>query len=164
MLQKVHMKDRNKYFEQFKPIRNQFRQFNLFDSLAVIREYVVAFDTHKERRFLRNIEKSDSKIIMPNIIDFCIANSIIYSQILPVSKSISHYKDRSKLISAIESIENLINEQGIDIDVWLWFHAFAMNQSKQYTGNLFSNVYRYYSIFNNDVDLRDRIEKMLGIS
>jgi len=164
MLQIVHMKDKNKYFEQFKPIRNQLRRFNLFDSLAVIREYVVAFDSKKERRFLRNIEKSDSKIIMPNIIDFCIANIILYSQTLPTPKSISQYKDRYKLISAIESIEYRINEHGIDRDVWLWFHAFGLNQSKQYTGNLYSNVYRYYSIFNNDVDLRDRIEKMIGIS
>ncbi|MDD4292923.1 MAG: hypothetical protein PHV09_08740 [Bacteroidales bacterium] len=83
------MKDKNKYFEQFKPIRNQFRQFNVFESLAVIREYAIAFDSKKERRFLYNIEQSDSKIIMPNIIDFCIANSIIYSQTLPALKSFS---------------------------------------------------------------------------
>lgn len=160
----TYMKDRNKYFEQFKPIRNQLRQYNLFDSLAVIREYAVAFDSKKERRFLRNIEKSDSKIIMPNIIDFCIANSIIYSQTLPVQKSISRYKDRYKLTTAIEAIENQINEYGIDQNVWLWLQAFGLNQSKQYTGIIYSNVYRYYMIFNNDTDLRNRIESMLGIS
>lgn len=158
------MKDTNKYFEQFKPIRNQFRQFNVFESLAVIREYAVAFDSKKERRFLSNIEKSDSKIIMPNIIDFCIANSIIYSQTLPALKSFSRYADRNKLITAIEDIEYRINEIGIDKDVWLWFQAFGLNQSKQYTGNIYSNVYRYYRIFNNDADLRGRVECKLGIS
>lgn len=159
------MKDRNKYFEQFKPIRNQLRKFNVFESLAVIREYAVAFDSKKkERRFLNNIEHSDSKIIMPNIIDFCIANSIIYSQTLPVQKSFSRYTDRYKLITAIEAIECRINEIGIDKDVWLWLQAFGLNQSKQYTGNIYSNVYRYYRIFNNDADLRNRIESKLGIS
>lgn len=42
------MKDRNKYFEQFKPIRNQLRQFNVFETLAVIREYAIAFDSKKK--------------------------------------------------------------------------------------------------------------------
>jgi len=68
------------------------------------------------------------------------------------------------LITAIEAIEYRINEVGIDKDVWLWLQAFGLNQSKQYTGNIFSNVYRYYRIFNNDSDLRDRIESKLGIS
>ena len=132
--------------------------------MAVIREYADAFDSKKDRRFLNNIEYSDSKVLMPNIIDFCIANSIIYSQTLPVKKSLSRYIDRNKLITAIDVIERQINEFGIDKDIWLWLHAFGLNQSKQYSGNIFSNVYRYYRIFNNDVDLRNRIESKLGIS
>lgn len=155
--------EKNKYFEDFKPIRNKLRELNLFDSLEVLRQYALIQNSDPLRRNLPNIEQSKVNYIMPNEVDFLIANSIIYSSELPCSKKLSQVLTRGKILSLVKDIEDKINSNGMDQNVWLWLNSYLHNQWKQKSGNIFEQVYRYYTIFSQD-KISKHIESAIDIS
>lgn len=151
------------YFENFKPIRNKLRELNIFDTLNILREYALSQELDVKLRFLHNVEQGKVNYIMPNELDFLIVNSIIYSSELPSSKSISQVYLRGKILSLIEKIESRIHKEGMDEDVWLWLNSYFHNQSKQKSGHVFEQIYRYYTIFNQQ-EFDNHFKEKLGIS
>lgn len=148
------------FFENFKPIRNKLRELNIFDTLNILREYAISQELDVKLRFLHNVEQGKVNYIMPNELDFLIVNSIIYSSELPSSKSISQVYLRGKILSLIEKIESRIHKEGMDEDVWLWLNSYFHNQSKQKSGHVFEQIYRYYRIFNQqefDIHFKEKL-------
>lgn len=151
------------YFESFKPIRNRLRGFNVFDTLAVIRKYVDASASGKNQyQYIWQIEKSGQNIILPNIYDFLIVNTIIYSHEYPSKQSITSSYERGKLLTLVYNIEDKISKSQMDNNVWLWFYTFIHNQAKQKTGNIFTQFYRHYKIFSAP-EIQNRIEQTIGM-
>lgn len=155
--------EENNYFEDFKPIRNKLRELNLFDSLEVLRQYALIQNSGPLRRRLPNIEQGEVNYIMPNEIDFLLASSIVYSSELPCRKKLSQVLTRGKILSLVKVIEDKIDSNGMDQNVWLWLNSYLHNQWKQKSGHIFEQVYRYYTIFSQD-KISEHIESMFGIS
>lgn len=154
--------EENKYFKDFKPIRNKLRELNLFDSLKVLRQYALIQNSDPLRRRLPNIEQCKVNYIMPNEVDFFLVNSIIYSSELPCIRKLTQVSTRGKILSLVKVIEDKINNNGMNQDIWLWFNSYLHNQWKQKSGNIFEQIYRYYTIFSQD-KISEHIESVLGI-
>jgi hypothetical protein len=155
--------EENHYFEDFKPIRNKLRELNLFDSLEVLRQYALIQNSDPLKRSLPNIEQGKINYIMPNEVDFLLVNSMIYSSELPCSKKLSQVLTRGRILSLVKVIEDKIDSNGMNQDVWLWLNSYLHNQWKQKSGHIFEQIYRYYTIFSQD-KMSEHIESVLGIS
>lgn len=150
-------------YADFKPIRNKLEEFNVFDNLYVVREYLRAFNVNLSLDLLSTIEGADIYPIMPDFADFIIVNSIIYASELPCSKKLTSIKDRSSIIRLISNLSNKVSEININDDVWLWLRSFSENQNKQKIQNLFTQIFRHYRIY-DEKDLRIYTENRIGMT
>ena len=132
------------FFEEFKPIRNNIRKFNLWDIL------------HE----LYKIQKGKH---IPEILEFIYLNSIVYSSEYKNIKLKHPEREWSKLINGTNELHEKINALWINEDVWGFLHKQYLNQLKAKPHHPFNHLYRHYFIFSHK-KLSSHIERMLGIS
>ncbi len=139
------------YFSSVKPILNKLTNYNIIDNLFVIRQYLLALEKGIGYNRLPHIENSNSVILMPNICDFLIANSLKYCTFNKGKYYLGNFKDRLRIVVELTKLEEKINKDAIDTDIWTWLHSFCFNQTKlQNSTNIIYETYRYYWIFKDE--------------
>ena len=151
------------YFSRIKPILNKLTDYNIIDNLFVIRQYLLALEKGIGYYRLPHIENSNNVILMPNICDFLIANSLKYCTFNKGKYYLGNFKDRLRIVVELTKLEEKINKDAIDTDIWTWLHSFCFNQTKlQNSTNIVYETYRYYWIF-KDEKLREVIENKINM-
>lgn len=152
------------FYEDFKPVRNYLRKLNIFDTLLVLRRYVDSFNKKNSNRFfLDGIEKSNQNIIMPNQLDFLISNSIIYCTDIRSEVNIAKSNDRGRLLLHVKKLEDTFNQKWTNSDIWLWLHAFGLNQQKMFEGDVITKIYRYKAIYEYG-KIAEKVNQSIGLS
>lgn len=138
----------NDYYSEFKPIRNLLKKLNIFDVLCD----------------LKRLKSSNTPQLLPEIIEFLYINAVIYGKLSPSNHS-TYNKDMHKIISKCSLLHDEVNRSFLteDNDPFLWFHKTSMNQSKSHSNNILNQIFRFYTIFSNNI-LRKHIENCLGIN
>lgn len=138
----------NDFFDDFKPIRNILREFNLWDLLY-------------ELHIIRNSKRRN---IVPEVIEFIYLNTLAYSSEYKNIKATNDAKKWNKVIVLSIDFHNKIDAAWIEQKgPWVYYQKGALNQLKSGSVDYWRQLYRYYYIFSKD-NIVEHIETMIGMS
>lgn len=153
----------NNYFIALKPILNKLTKLNVFDSLDVIRKYVIVSIYKRYKELPQGIENPRYFGIEVFFADFLIKNSIIYSSIVRERESLTQAKTRKKIIAPIQTLVDEINSNRMEKHPTIWVSSYFFNQlNMQPEGNEKVMFYRYFSMY-DDPEVLPKIENKLGV-
>lgn len=141
------------YFYKVKPVLNRLYNHDIIKNLYTIRFFL-------RKRFKSivdtvdpcyGIENPDFNLIPPYLADFLIINTLKYGCIKNASNGLYSFKERTKILSILENVQNEVNRIPMRDDVATWLKSFIFNQEKMQLGeDIRSSYCRYYNIYNND--------------
>lgn len=141
------------YFYKVKPVLNRLCNHDIIKNLYTIRFFI-------RKRFKSvvdtvdpyyEIESPNYNIIPPYLADFLIINTLKYGCINNASNSLYSFKERTKILSILENVQNEVNKIPMRDDVATWLKSFIFNQEKMQLGEDIRSTYcRYYKIYNNE--------------
>jgi len=138
------MKD---YYDDFKPIRNKLREFNLFDVI----EGVV------------NLHSRTNRKVVPEVEEILYINSIVFSPDYRALGVIPNPRMWNKILMGLSDLNTKIDSDLMNDDVWMFMHKACLNQLKSHSNNILVYLYRYYYIFSRD-EIVNHIENKLSIT
>ncbi len=152
------------FYRNIKPSLNKLSELNVWDSLFVIRQYLL--DAVKNYNLdLPHFEKIENHKVCSiplYLVDFMIQVTLRYSTTHQSEKSLRQLKQRHKIISPIYDAYEKANEEQYK-DILVWLKSYMLNQFKvQHYEPFDYRVIKYYYIYSCP-SLASYVEEKLGI-
>ena len=152
------------YFRELKPYINKLSEFNVWDSLFVIRQYFhKSFPNYDlEKPDFSGIENPNGCQIPVYYTDFLIAATLKYSTTCRTQKSIRQYSQRSKLMLKLNEVYEKANKEQLE-DVFVWLKSYVFSQYKmQHNGLFYERLYKYLYLYSGPL-LSKHIQSIIGV-
>lgn len=139
------------YYRELKSCMNKLSEFNIWDSLFVIRQYILkAFPNYNiAKAQFANIESPNYCIIPVYFIDFLTVATLRYSSTLRSDKSIRQIKYRLPLMRKFDDVYNRSNKENFGV-IFIWLKSYMLSQYKMQHYAFFADrIYKYYYLFSS---------------
>lgn len=152
------------FYRELKPYLNKLSEFNVWDSLFVIRQYFHNTFTNYEieKPNFSEIEAPFRCQIPVYFADFLITASLKYSTTCRASKSLRQYKHRIKLLEKVNEVYNKANkEQHDDIFIWLKSHMFSQFKMQHFE-LFYERLYKYLYLYSGE-NISKHLQEVIGV-
>lgn len=152
------------FYRELKPYMNKLSEFNVWDSLFVIRQYFHhTFKNYEiEKPNFSEVEAPFRCQIPVYFVDFLIAASLKYSTTCRASKSLRQYKHRIQLLKKVDEVYNKANKEQYD-DIFVWLKSYMFSQFKMQHFELFyERLYKYSYLYSGD-KISKHVYEVIGV-
>lgn len=140
------------FYRELKPYMNKLSEFNVWDTLFVIRQYFHNTYTNNkiEKPNFSKIEAPFRCQIPVYFMDFLITASLKYSPTCRASKSLRQYKHRIHLLKKLDEVYNKANNEQY-YDIFVWLKSYVFSQFKMQDDDfLYERLYKYWYIYSGE--------------
>lgn len=152
------------FYRELKPCINKLSEFNVWDSLFVIRQYFhKSFPNYDiEKTDFSGVENPLAYPILVYFTDFLIAVTLNYSTTSKSQKSIRQYSHRSKLMKRLNEVYDKANKE-LSGDIPVWLKSYVFSQYKMQHDELFyERLYKYFYLYSGPL-LSKHIQSVIGV-
>ena len=152
------------YYREIKPALNKLSELNVWESLFVIRQYIMSSVKNYDidRPHFEAIENPKVFPIPLYLVDFMISATLRYSTTLRSNKSLAQMKQRKPIVKSFLEAYEKANKEHYD-DILIWLKPYIMSQMKIQHHQFFCDrVYKYLYLYSVP-ELSEHLNHSLGI-
>ena len=137
------------YYREIKPALNKLSELNVWESLFVIRQYIMSFvkNYNIDHPHFEAIENPRVFPIPLYLVDFMISATLRYSTTLRSNKSLAQVKQRTAIVKSFHEAYEKANREHYDA-ILIWLKTYIMSQMKIQHHEFFCyRVYKYFYLY-----------------